>query len=457
MATDLELAVATLLVKKERYDKYFDYYDNDQPLIYSRDKLRDMFKNLDANFTENWTAVVVDSLHDRITLQRITIANSDEMTKRLDELMKASELASEADDVHLATIVTGEAYVIVWKDGEEGSQPEFYYNDPRITHIFYDASKPRTKRFACKWWVGDDGYRYLTLYYPDRLEYYHSSKKEEAGAASVSADDYHKSFEKLSGAEGQADNPYGEIPVFHFRRSRRKTISELKNVLSIQDSLNKLVADMMIAAEFGAFPQRWTISQGDPGVLLNAPNKIWNIPASDGDGQPTSVGQFPATDLANYLNAIEKKAATIGIISRTPKHYFFALGGNPSGEALIAQEAPLNKKAQKYIDRFVTPWSDVAGFMLKLDDVIVDSNAIIPHFDKPETVQPYTQALIRKENIQAGIPLVWQLRQEGYTDEEIAQLQADQADVQKQERATLAAAMTEQQRRFDQGNTDGDE
>lgn len=449
MATDLELAVTTLLIKKERYDRYFDYYKGDQPLLYTRDKLRDIFKNLDANFTENWCAVVVDSTTDRIQLRRITVAKNDKATARLDTLLTSSNLLIESKSVHKAAVVVGESYVIVWKD-DDATEPEGYYQDPRNVHIFYEPAKPRVKRFACKWWLGEDRYRYLTLYYPDRLEYYRSNRKVRSTEV-VSAETYPKTFERY---DENAENPYGEIPVFHFRRDPEEITSELKNIVPIQDAVNKLNADMMIAAEFGAFPQRWTISQGDPGVLMTGPGKIWNIPAGEGEGQNTSVGQFPATDLSNYISAIDKKTAAIAIISRTPKHYFYAQGGDPSGEALIALEAPLNKKTQSYIDIFIAPWSELARFMLKLDGIAVDDNAVIPHFDKPETVQPYTQALIRKENVQAGIPLMWQLRQEGYTDEELAQLEEDQKAAQAAQRESLAAVMVERQRQFDQN---GDE
>lgn len=462
MATDLELAITTLLLKKPYYDKCWAYYDGDQPLVYSRDRLKDIFKNLDANFSENWCAVVIDSLNDKLQLQRITVADNDELTQRLNELLQASELAQESSMVHLAVAVTGESYVIAWKDsdGEEGAEtvaPEFYYNDPRQCHVFYDANHPRVKRFAAKTWLGDDGYRYLTLYYPDRFEYYRTSKPVVTDLTITETigdvGNYWKNLVEY-GEEGswKVENPFGEIPVFHFYRTRRKNIGELKNIIPIQDGVNKLVADMMVAAEYGAFPQRWAISQGDPGPLQNAPNKVWQFPASEEGGQQTNVGQFPATDLKNYLDAIEKKTTTIGIISRTPKHYFFTQGGDPSGESLIAMEAPLNRKAQKYIDTLTSPYTELAAFLLKLDGTEVDPNAIIPHFDKPETVQPYTGALIRKENTAAGIPLVTQLRQEGWTDEELAQLEADQQAVATQQRETLAAAMVERERNFDQGN-----
>src|SRR5690606_26990663 len=151
-------------------------------------------------------------------------------------------------------------------------------------------------------------------------------------------------------------NPFGEVPVFHFRRDRRRISSELDNVLEPQDAINKLFADMMVAAEFGAFKQRWIISNADNTDIKNAPNKIWDIPASAPGEQPTQVGEFGETDLGNFLEAMDRISGYVGAISRTPKHYFFGLGGDPSGEALIALEAPLNKKAERYVALFSATW-----------------------------------------------------------------------------------------------------
>lgn len=457
MITDLDLAVATLKAKATYYDRLFRYYDGHHPLVYSSERMTDIFSSLNARFTQNWCAVVIDSVIERIQLRRIMVADNEQATDRLDELLNASELTLESDDAHTAALVTGESYIVAWPDEDTG-QPEAYYNDPRTVHLFYEANRPRSKRFACKWWIGDDDYRYLTLYYPDRLEYYRSSNKVrsvgDGGVLSSNEVSNGKSFVS-TGAEM---NPFGVVPVFHFRRERRVIASELQNVIEPQDAVNKLLADMMISAEFGAFPQRYIISQGSPGVFKNSPNIIWDVPASDGEGQATSVGQFEATQLSNYLEAIDKWVTAIAIISRTPKHYFFGQGGDPSGESLIAMEAPLNHKAQKYIDRFVATWSELGAFLLRMDGAgDIDDNAIVPVFDKPETVQPYTQALIRKESVQAGIPLMWQMGQEGYTEQELADLEEARGKEAAQQRATLAAAMTDAQRNFDQNGNGEDE
>ena len=86
-------------------------------------------------------SVVVNSVVDRIQLQRILIADDDAASNNLATLMEASEVVLESEDVHLAALVTGEAFVIAWPD-EESGQPEAYYNDSRNVHLFYEADQP---------------------------------------------------------------------------------------------------------------------------------------------------------------------------------------------------------------------------------------------------------------------------------------------------------------------------
>jgi hypothetical protein len=430
MPTDLELAYNALVAKQDKYNRLYAYYDGNQPLIYSTRRLQEAFNKLDARFVENWMSVVIDAVNDRLELLRFAISrpkneadevettdDEDPTETRLNELLTNTELLIDSFDVHLAALVTGEGYVICWPDEDTG-EPDAYYNDPRQCHLFYESYNPKRKRFGCKWWCDDENKRRLTLYYPDRLEYY------------VSKNDHDKvtKYNDFNPVEDypEAPNPYGEVPIFHFRRERRAICSEIEKVIDLQDAINKLLADMMVAAEFGAFPQRYIISNADVGTLKNAANEIWNIPSGDGESEGTSVGQFDAADLNNYQQVISARATAIGIITRTPKHFFYSQTGDPSGEALIAMEAPLNDKAAAYIKRLAPVWRDVGVFLLKLDGVTIDDPSIVSAiFDEPQTIQPYTQALIRKTNVEATLPLKTVLRAEGWTDPELAQIDQD--------------------------------
>lgn len=453
MATDIELAYAYLVAKKPLYDKYFNYYDGYAPLVYSRERLREIFRQINARFTQNWCAVVIDSTLDRIQLRQFTIAQgkgeqvrNEAAEETLRQLVEANELTLEADDVHLTALVSGESYIIAWPD-EEGT-PQAYYNDPRLCHACYYADNPRRMRFAAKWWEDDEQHIRLTLYYPDRLEYYRTPNRVQRMSDVSSA----KAFQPYEG-EGIAvvENPYDEIPVFHFRRERRAIRSELANVVEPQDAINKLLNDMMVAGEFGAFKQRWIITNASTAKLKNAPNEIWRIPAGVEGEQGAQLGEFAETNLGNYIAGIDKFANAIAIITRTPKHYFFAQGGDPSGESLIAMEAPLNKKAQKYIDRFAVEWRKLARFLLRLQGIDVALSDIASVFDVPETVQPRTQAEILKLNKDAGIPLTTSLRDAGWTDAEIEQMRQDQTEEQEAQQTQLGTALVGALRQFDQG------
>jgi len=163
------------------------------------------------------------------------------------------------------------------------------------------------------------------------------------------------------------------------------------------------------------------------GKLRNAPNEIWDLPAGDGVGQQTQVGEFSATDLRNYLDAIDNMAGSLSAITRIPKHYFTKQGGDPSGEALITMEAPLVKKVADRIERFVPEWKAAASFMLRLSGMDVPAEQIEPVYDPAQSVLPRTMAEIRQLSVQAGIPLLVALKREGWSEQQLAELEEARA------------------------------
>ena len=444
--TDLEKAFNALYEKQTPYTRLINYYEGDQPLMYmASSRMAKIFEGLDGYFAQNWCAVVIDAVKDRINLRKIDVAGAAKAAWQ--EIWEASQLDLESDEVHEKELITGEAFVICWKN--DAGVMEAYFNDPRMCVMFYDSQYPRVKKFAAKWYVDDDSKMRITLYYQDRLEYY-ISKGQAKNATKASA------FIPLEDGENgsSAPNPFSEIPVFHFRKAKTPR-SDLKNVVPIQNATNKLVTDMMVAAEFGAFKQRYVISSAEvQGKLKNSPDEIWDLPAGDGIGQQTQAGQFDATPLSNYLEGIEKQVVAISSITRTPKHYFFQIGSNISGEALIAMEAPLNKKAQDRIDCYAPVWVDVTLFLLKHSGQIVVRSDVTPRFDRPETIQPYTTAQTRQLNTAASIPLETILREEGKSDDEIKVVLADQQR-QKTRDASLAKSYLDEARKsFDQNDGD---
>ncbi len=432
---DVKRAFDSLTAKGEKHRILWRYYDGEMPLAYSTAKLREIFANINVEFRENWCEVVARTIIDRLDLSTPTVANNAAASDRLTHLWEEAGIVDDEHSVHEDLIVTGESFIIAWPgDDEEAHMPQAYHNPSINCHAHYDPANPRRMLYAAKWWRTEDEHVRLTLYYADRLEHYVTANKADVGSMLT-----HRSFAPLPGREVEP-NPTGRIPVFHFRSNARRPRSQIEHVLSLQDALNKLFADMMVAAEYGAFPQRWAISQAGIGdALRNAPNEIWDLPAGLEGAQQTSVGQFAATDLGNYLQAMDRLTSAIGIISGTPKHYFYAQAGEPSGEALIAMEAPLVHKARRLQAALSPVWRDLAAFLLHLDGIDVQSRDVVADYESPSTVQPRSQADIRLLAVQAGIPLATQLKMEGWTERDVDEMKRERAE-EDQYRAAAASS-----------------
>ncbi len=405
---DWKIAFDALLSKRERVATLWDYYWGNQPLRYSSERLKRLFSTLNVRFVQNWCGVIIDSASDRLNLTGFFVADSEENTNLLNDEYQRMELNLDSHDVHLAALVTGESFVFVWP--EEDGELSAYYHDPRLCHIEYDQEKPREKRFAAKVWEEDEYYK-LVLYYTDRIEWYTSNEKVDSVSSQTEF-----TFEKVD------RNPFGVIPIFHFRRSRIRTQGELDSIITMQDAINKLLADMMVAAEFGAFPQRYIISQATDTELESSPGHVWTIPSGDGKGQQTSVGQLESAYLDNYLKAIDSISQSISVITRTPRHYFWGHTGQISGEALMAMESPLNKKVGVYIQRFGAVWQQVAKFVLQIHGIEAKETGIYLQWSEPETVQPRTMAEIRDLSARTGLPMITILRREGWLEPEMEEM-----------------------------------
>ena len=350
---DLQVIFEALDKKRKPVQRLFDYYDGRQPLQYTAQRLANVFDNRCARFTQNWCAVVVDSVLDRIEL---TGWDSEDrrQNEELDRLWNDLQIDLESFEVHEACAVAGESFLIAERTAE--GEIKVYANDPRNMVMVYEDSNPHRKRVAGK--IFQDGeITRLILYYDDRIEaYIANSKLPDVGAFTAFRYD----------EENSGSNESGVMPVFHFRNSRRTVKSELANVIPLQDAVNKLLSDMMVTAEFSAFPARYIVTNAEIEKLKNSPNEVWRIPAGASDEEGTQIGTLPAADLGNYSSQISELASSIAVITRTPKHYFYGSTAQPSGEALLAMEAPLNKKANKLRQQFNPVWAEVGAYLLYL-------------------------------------------------------------------------------------------
>ncbi len=425
---DLQLAFDTIKAKKPLYDELYKYYAGLQPLKYSTVNLQRVFRSINAYFSENWLSVIIDAVLDRLILKGFDVSNNTAAKNKLDELWRDYDLAIIAEDVHESVTITNEGFVIAMKidDEEGGEQTQVFYNDPRLCHVFYKADQPNEKRFAAKMWQNEEGYIRVTLYYKDEFLHFKSRAAKKPGQNVNS----YKDLQPDSDTPNE-DNPFDIIPVFHWQTSRTTRKRDLgPSEISMQDAINKLFADMMISSDFNSMKQRVIISRADPGNMPNESGANWWLPQPV-DGNPTVVQELGGALLTGYTETIDKIATALAIISRTPKHYFFSQGGDPSGEALIALEAPLNKKVKKRQGRYTPEWKALAQFMLELENITIEKSLISPLWEPAETIQPKTLAEITEIEVRSGVPLKTSKRRQGWSDAEMKQLEDDQKDAKK--------------------------
>ena len=417
--SDLKRAYDALNKKRRPYKILNDYYYGDQPLKYSAERLKDAFDSPLVRFTQNWCAVVINSVLDRLVFKGWDIED-ESADDIIDQFYLDSNIQKLSNDIHLNTLNTSESFIVFDTIGEKLCG---FYNDSRLVQVFYNPNNPNEKTFAAKWWKDNEVTR-LNLYYPDRIEKYKAEKTP--------------SFEKAFTLETEDDNPYEEIPVIHFDLN----YSELDNVIPIQDAVNKTFSDMMVVGEFNAFKQRWAVTNSDTSKLKSSPQSFFQFPKGASDEENTQIGQFDEANLDMYLDAMDKLANSIAIISRTPKHYFHDTSGNISGEALIVMESPLIKKIRQLQEVLALGWRDCARFVLKQSGKSVEPTDIITIWDPVETIQPLTKANEISAYVNLGVPLETMLRRAGWGADEIAQMKKDMK-TQKEEQASVGQTVLE--------------
>lgn len=357
MADDLTFALAATADSARRAALPTAYYDGDQRLMFATDVFRDTFGQMFEAFADNLCAPVVDAIADRLAIEGWSGANGEQAEQLWIENF-GTRISGEA---HLEALTAGNSAVIVWPGPD--MRPVFWPQLAGTIAIEYDAAVPGRVSFAAKVWreTGRSDYAgrwRMTLYYPDRIERFITKTRlnERPSTAApfvpFDADD----------AGPVVVNQWDVVPVFPLANNAavgRPGKSELKDALPIQDALNKSVADMLIAMEFAAVPQRYGIGildQRDPTTgekvepLKAGINRLWTV--ANGNAQ---LGQFDAADLNAFLSVSTSFRAEMARVTGTPLHYFQLQSGDaPSGKALDKLDERNIKKVEDRQDSFTS-------------------------------------------------------------------------------------------------------
>lgn len=345
--------------KTPSIDTYWDYYNSNQPDVFLTDSMSQIFKGKAKTFAMNLCKLAVNTPLNRLWVE----SWGSEETK---ELWQELHLDREQKRIYKTALVTGEAYVIGWRKDDVTTAG---FNDPRNVHLFYDPSDPARKDFAVKVWVDRNAAVRAVIYYEDRIV--RAVAYRNQGTNNIPREQIEKTAagkkDRLSAHMFEYDSQdpggghdMGEVPVWRFSTDLWTPQSHIKELLPLQDTINKLRSNKMVASEMNTFRQRIYLTMQDLNEkdLKNDPNSALVLDPGDRES-PTSVEEFEAAPLDVYDESVMHEIRNFFTIAHLPRHLLIAPGADSSGDSIRADEGPFQEMIKDISQNFGYSWIDM--------------------------------------------------------------------------------------------------
>jgi hypothetical protein len=422
-----------LLLRMPLVTKYERYYDGDHPLSFVTSEYRAEFASMLRGVSDNWMPLVVDAVEERLHVEGFRMGEESEGDKEAWRIWQENSLDADSELLHSTALQTGAAYALVWYG--ENDRPEITVEHPTQVIVAYESGSQRKRAAALKAWVDEwTGDVRANVYLRDGIHKFKSGRQ-------VTIHDYRTRTGRdrnldvlgamwvpLGGDSEFVANPLGTVPIVEFRNRPRLLgdgRSEIADVISAQDQINKLVCDMLVAAEFSAFKQRWATGieiPRDPMTgrdLFEYPAAIDRLWSTESEG--AKFGEFAETDLSNYVGALENRVQSLASRTRTPPHYLLGSSGSfPSGESLKATETGLIAKCRSRQRHFGEAHEEVMRLAFAiLDDPRRDAVMAETIWTDPESRSEaeHTDSLLKK--MAMGVPVRQLWEDAGYSQAQI--------------------------------------
>jgi hypothetical protein len=344
--------------------------EQDYPVVPGR--YRDAYQLLIGMARTPWARLVVDTIAERLHVMgfRSVQAGQD---REAWGLFQASQMNADERLVYAESLITGVGYVSVSEDGVIAPESTF-----EVTHEPVPGNR-RQVAAAIKVYPTSPDYRDwgLELCRPDATYRWAATLSDRAAADIVFPLDLPASEQERLEWEPTdpfaSGNPLGTVPFVPFEN--RATIlgggvSELEDCIPLLRRIDKLTLDAMLTSDVASFRQKWATGlevpkDPDTGKPVEpfkaAVDRLWISENPD-----SRFGTFEASDVGQYLNAIDAQIAALAAISRVPAHYLLQqnLANPPSAESLVAAESGLVAKVRERQRRFGEAWERTLALAL---------------------------------------------------------------------------------------------
>lgn len=478
---DLRNGYFELVAARPAYERAAAFYEGTVEEVYSSPKVSRILAKfgLDSIESMNFAHIPVDAVANKLRLNTVNadkldnkqgvIEENAKVNEVIEDLWDYNELAEELPILFRNTGKFGDYYLMVWPVvAEEKTTPapslaratqalvtgeqiiednhveapakksivavDVMSLDPFTTRVFYDPENPKKKSYAIRSWNEGEGQNLVVrvnLYYADRIERWsHKGKPSKRKNAQSKWVPYSE-----DGKPSVLVNPFGEVPIFHFRTDRTYGRPDHYNAYGPQLAINKLVTSHMATVDYQSFPQRYALldpaadQSGFQGADSDpfAPEDANQEPEDDDnesqlEADPAAVwmlsgmkevGQFEAASADAYLKPFDRYVKALAQVTDTPFHYFDRQGERPpSGENIRQVNEFLNAKAgfrQTSYGGEVKKFTSLALSMLGHE---VERVNVV--WEPLENVTSYVEWQAINEKQVAGVPMEVTLIEAGY-------------------------------------------
>lgn len=405
-----------------------DYYSGNHKLGFATPKFKRAFGDLFKAFADNWCAIIVDSVDERLNVEGFRYKD-DNGDKKAWDIWQANELDADSQLVHSESLINSVSFVSVWYSDKDASKPVISVEHPSECYVETAPGSRKVRTAAIKRWLEDDGHVYATVYLPDGLYKFKSQAAYTNGI--IDAQSLRWVPREVDGEAWPVPNPFAVVPVIPFVNRPRMIgggISEIHDAIPIQDAVNKTILDMMVASEFIAAPQRYATGLEIPKDENGKPLPVFDhlvdrmMVSTSSD---TEFGQFPQANLDSYVKATEMLVQHLASQSRTPPHYFYLSGQFPSGESIKSAETGLVAKVRRRQRHFGESWEEVMrlAFTVAGDKGRSQEEATETIWADPESrsESEHVDAIMKKKALDVPTAQLWE--DLGYSPQQIDRFQ----------------------------------
>jgi hypothetical protein len=366
------------------FREYYDGFHRMQ-LTSEQKKMMNISDERLERYNANYCELVIGSMADRLMVDKFEVTgmaaaadgSDDPAQAWVNELMTRNRFDALQIDVREAVLRDGETFVISQYDDKLSRMTfthELSFNGDIGTLAIYQRGSNTKIAAAVKIWydvkqtaadqlageTDSTSFKRVNIYYPNRTEKYYASTAGDMTLIGDEPDDTRRM------------NEVAGVPVVRF--ANKNGVSELVNVIPLQDSLNSFLLDLVMTARLTAFSIFFAVGVDVPQGITPGMTITKKIVGADGlQMAPQSVEEadimgkilaasrlerIPGGDLTQIIKGMDMIINQISVITSTPIPGMMG-GDSSSGEAIKQRDVRLLGKLNRAQVQMGNSWEDV--------------------------------------------------------------------------------------------------